>query len=317
MSHHIIDISAPSCTITCRRAQLICRPENAPERAMPFEDIGAVLINSFSALIHNRVFVEAARQGTVVIFCEKFRPVSLLLPANRSTDTLLTRAQLHLAKNLRQALWQKTVNAKCANQALFARDLVPASPQTARLIQAANSPKSDKEANCARLYWAAYSSYLGLRSFKRQRQGEGLNNLLNYAYTVLLARLLQKTMAVGIDPACGIAHVVRERAAPLAYDLMEPFRIAIDLHIAAWIKDRAQAALQDPDNQPSPFEVTQEFKRWAQQALRNRLNYQGKNIKLENTIELVVRGFRQAVLSGKSAPYKPWLLENTKWVGSS
>ena len=76
------------------------------------EDVAAIIITSFSASIHSKLFLEAAKQGVALIICEAFKPVSLVLPANRSTDTLLTRAVLELEPRVREALWRRTVDAK-------------------------------------------------------------------------------------------------------------------------------------------------------------------------------------------------------------
>ena len=319
MSHHLIDISAASCTITCKHGQLICRPENEPERSVPMEDVGAVLISSFSALVHNRVFLEAARHGTVIVFCENFRPSGILLPANRATDTLLTRAQLRLTDAVQRTLWHKTVTAKCINQAAFAKRLDVAHLQTERLARIAGGPRTDKESNCARLYWRVLSERLEMKRFKRTRQEEGLNSLLNYGYAVLLARMLQKMLAVGIDPVFGIGHAVRERATPLAYDLMEPFRVAVDARVVAWVEgilaQSAQRAESGEDGQPI-IEVSREYKKWVQRFLETQVPYEKRQIKVEHLIEHVLHGFREAVLAKRPGLYKPWTLGSTKWDGS-
>lgn len=317
MSHHLIDISAPSCVITCRHGQLICRPDNGPERAVPMEDVGAVLINSFSATVHSRVFLEAVRCGTIIIFCEDFKPSSLVLPANRFTDTALTRAQLGLSPAARKALWMKTVTAKCLNQAAVAERFAPDLPQTRRLRQAAGSPRPDKESTCARLYWAAVSAHLGLRRFKRDRQRPGVNGLLNYGYAVLLARILQRLVAVGVDPVCGISHVVRERATPLAYDLMEPFRVAVDTRVAAWVRER-QRELTDPRDRADEtvFPVTPEFKRMVQGFTGVPAPYKRKELTLDHVIVQALQGFREAVLHRRPGAYTPWTLKDSRWDGS-
>ena len=87
------------------------------------EDVAAIIITSFSASIHSKLFLEAAKQGVALIICEAFKPVSLVLPANRSTDTLLTRAVLELEPRVREALWRRTVDSKCQNQALLAEQI--------------------------------------------------------------------------------------------------------------------------------------------------------------------------------------------------
>ena len=308
MSHHLVDISAASCTITCKRGQLICRDGTGTERTLPMEDVGAILINSFSAQIHNRVFTTAAACGTVIVFCENFRPVGLLLPANRSTETLLTRAQVRLGDASRRALWQKTVTAKCLNQAAVAAVLSPSSRQTERLLGAAGSAGRGKESSCARLYWTVLSRHLGLERFTRTRHGGGLNDLLNYGYSVLLARVLQKMLGVGIDPTFGIGHAVRERATPLAYDLMEPFRPAVDARVVAWLTRAGE---------PPPLEVNKEYKQWVQAFLSMEAPHEKKQMTVELAVERVLHSFRESLVSKRPALYKPWMPGNTKWVGSS
>jgi CRISPR-associated protein Cas1 len=279
------------------------------------EDVGAVLVNSFSAVVHNQFFLEAARHGTSVIFCEKFRPVAVLLPANRATDTQLTRAQLNLSQAARNALWHKTVTAKCVNQAAFARHLDEAGPASSRLAQWALGPRIDKEARCARLYWQILSRHLDEAAFRRERQTGGLNSLLDYGYTVLLARVLQRMLAVGIDPTFGVGHVVRERATPLAYDLMEPFRAAVDARVVAWARQQGTRPANETE---SPAQaVTPAFKKWIIGFLELPVPHAGKPIKLERLIEHVLRGFREAVCARRPGAYKPWTLGNTKWDGCS
>lgn len=278
------------------------------------EDTGAVLVNSFSAVVHSRVFVEAARCGTVIIFCENFKPASLMLPANRATDTHLTRAQLGLSPAMRRTLWMKTVSAKCANQAALAARLAPELPQTRRLQRAAGASRPDKESGCARLYWSAVSRHLGMERFLRDRRLSGMNSLLNYGYAVLLARILQRLAAVGIDPVCGISHVIRERAAPLAYDLMEPFRVAVDARVFDWVKRVHEGSGGAGD---SALVVSPEFKRWVQAFTGAQAPYCGKSLTMDHLIVQVLRGFREAVLGRRPGNYAPWTLKDSKWDGCS
>src|ERR1700748_1955026 len=110
MSYHIVSIDSPKCSLTCRDGQLICRTDEG-EKKLPLEDVASIIITSFSASIHSQLFLEAAKQGVALIICETFKPVSLVLPANRSTDTILSRAMLNLTPRGRAHLWQKTIDA--------------------------------------------------------------------------------------------------------------------------------------------------------------------------------------------------------------
>src|SRR5580700_503835 len=128
MSFHIVSIDSPQCSISCKDGQLTCKTAEG-ERRLPIEDVASIIITSFSATIHSQLFLEAARHGVSLIICEAFKPVSLVLPANRSTDTLLTRALLKLEQKTVARLWQQTIDAKCHNQHSLAARVSPDDPR--------------------------------------------------------------------------------------------------------------------------------------------------------------------------------------------
>ena len=215
------------------------------------EDVASILITSFSVQIHPQLFLEAAKHGVALIICESFKPVSLVLPANRSTDTLLTRAVLDLEPRVRESLWRRTVEAKCNNQVTLAAHLAPDDAIVVALRRAAASRSEHKEAACARLFWSVFGRALGQERFRRNtREEAGINTMLNYGYAVLLSTVLQKLFAVGLDPTWGLSHAPRERATPLAYDLMEQFRPCVDWRVWQWTR-------QHPD--PEAWQVAKDI----------------------------------------------------------
>lgn len=305
MSYHIVSIDSPQCSVSCRDGQLTCRTADG-ERRLPLEDVASIIITSFSASIHSHLLVEAAKHGVALIICEAFKPTSLLLPANRSTDTLLTRALLALPAQIRAALWQKTIDAKCANQWLLAEHMAPNDPSLPVLKACANGRGASKEATCARMYWQILGRSLNEPEFTRERTGGGLNHLLNYGYAVLLSTVLQKLFAVGLDPTFGMSHVPRERSTPLAYDIMEPFRPCVDWRVTQWVRNHPQS---------TDWEVTKEYKGWVTGFVIEKVGYFDFNLEIQGVIEGVVRSFRHAVLQQQSRCYKPWTPRSSKWVG--
>jgi CRISPR-associated protein Cas1 len=306
MSYHIVSIDAPQADLTCRDGQLVCTTDEGTKK-LPLEDIASIIVTSFSARIHSHLFLEAARHGVALVICEKFQPIALLLPACRSADTLLTRRHLTLPDASRHRLWEKTIDAKCANQAFIAARIAPASRSTAQLVRAAQARTARKEGGCAKLFWDVVSEGLLIEGFARGRKLGGLNDLLNYGYAVLLSTVLQKLYGFGLDPMVGISHAIRERSAPLAYDLMEPFRPCVDWRIYQWVKERPQT---------EAFAVTGEFRRWVTGFSLERVDYFGLELDIRSCIEGVVRSFRQAVLSESTRHYRPWMWKNSKWAGS-
>ncbi len=312
MSYHIVSIDSPNCSLSCRDGQLTCRTDEG-EKRLPLEDVASIIITSFSAQIHSHLFLEAAKHGVSLIICEAFKPVSLVLPANRSTDTLLTRAQVDLPAKSKQRLWQITVDAKCANQSSLARELDP-EPARREILDAldrmAKGRNPHKEAACARHYWQLWSAALLPPSdtFTRERGGGGLNHLLNYGYAVLLSTMLQKLFAIGLDPTFGIHHAPRERSTPLAYDLMEPFRPCVDWRVAQWVRDRPERIGEG---------VTKDFRQWVTAFPLEKIEHLGFTIDVRSCVEAVVRSFRKALMQNQARLYKPWTPKNSKWAGSS
>ncbi|MFT5634261.1 MAG: CRISPR-associated protein Cas1 [Rubritalea sp.] len=306
MSYHIVNIDSPECSITCSKGQLICITDDT-KNSIPLEDVAAIVITSFSASIHSKLLLEAARLGVALVVCDSFKPASLLLPANRSTDTLLTRSQITLSDKITRSLWNKTINAKTRNQFTLARYLAPDHKSLVLLENTAKGKKEHKESICARAFWHIYGETLvGPNTFIRGRSDGGINNLLNYGYAILLSTVLQKCFALGIDPTFGIHHVTRERSTPLAYDLMEPFRPCVDLRVAQWIQ-------QNPENKLGV--VTPEFRKWVTGFPAVSIDYFGLQLDISGCIEGVIRSFRHALTEQSSTPYKPWTQKNSKWDG--
>lgn len=306
MSYHIVSIDAPDCSLSCKDGQLTCKSAEG-ERRLPLEDVAAIIVTSFSASIHSKLLLEAAKQGVGLIICENFKPASLVLPANRATDTLLTRAQAYIPAQLKQRLWQKTIDSKCLNQFSLASELAPNDERLERLGKLARGRFASKEAECAKAFWRIYAHRVAeTDDFRRRRDGHGPNPLLNYGYAVLLSTVLQNLFAVGLDPTFGIAHATRENSTPLAYDLMEPFRPCVDWRVADWIR-------RHPDEKD--WQVTREFRQWVTAFPLDRVDYFDLTLDIRGVIEGVVRSFRQAVTTAQSGPYRPWTRTTTKWAG--
>lgn len=306
MGYHTVTIDAPNCSLTCKDKQLVCRTDQ-DRRSVPLEDVAAIVVTSFAASLHSSLLLEAARQGIGLILCENFRPASLVLPANRATDTHLTRAQFNLPKSARERLWQRTIHAKCHNQLRLAESINPSHPRLDLLQRKALGKHPDKEADTARLYWSIYSDAVTKdQPFRRERDGDGLNPLLNYGYAVLLSTVLQKLFAIGIDPTFGIGHVTREHCTPLAYDVMEPFRPLVDDQIAQYAETRTDE---------SSLEVTTEYRRSITEVLIRKISYSGDEMSVSNAVESVCRSLRRAFAEGKTTLYQPWTPPNSKWAG--
>jgi CRISPR-associated protein Cas1 len=95
----------------------------------------------------------------------------------------------------------------------------------ARRVQAGDP--QNVEAEAARRYWPLLFG----SDFRREKDGEGINALLNYGYAVLRAAVGRGVMAAGLHPSLGLMHANRGNAMVLVDDLMEPFRPIVDREV--------------------------------------------------------------------------------------
>jgi CRISPR-associated protein Cas1 len=97
----------------------------------------------------------------------------------------------------------------------------------------------NREGAAARVYW----TQLFENGFKREREGDSPNQLLNYGYTILRAAVARALVGSGLYPAFGIFHRNRYNAFPLADDVMEPYRPFVDEAVYSIYLDNESAVL--------------------------------------------------------------------------
>ena len=308
MSYHILNIESVGSTITCKDRQLVCVEQDGTTRTVPLEDVGSIVVTSFKTTLTSTLLVEAARQGVAVIVCDGFQPVSILLPVNRNTDTLLTRAHLAVHARQRGLLWRKTIDAKVRNQWLLCEHWAPLHRSTVGLKALLGSTESHKESLAARYHWRVFGDAIVDPRFRRDRDGGGANSLLNYGYAVLLSVVMQRILAVGLDPTFGIAHVPREKAVPLAYDLMEPFRPWVDAAVAECVRRKGGSGTATLDR---------EVRRTLGALMVKPVRRGEQAVEFRIVIEEVLRTFRRAVMERKPSLYQPWTPKASKWDGCS
>lgn len=310
MSYHIISIDSPQCTITCARGQLVSISAEGT-RSIPMEDVAAVVITSFKCSLSSNFLIEAAKHRIGVILCEAYKPVSLLLPVDRATDTQLLRNLAGMSAQMKKRLWEKTVNAKCYNQIAIATQWAPLHPSLLKMNRLLAGSKDSKEGETAKCYWSIFSDTFTAGTFTRTRDGDGVNTLFNYAYAVLLSCVLRNMLALGIDPTFGLFHTSRAHASPLAYDLMEPFRPVFDASIARYISSCRAKGINDEQI----AQISNDSKQTILSTLLLEVTHLGKQRPVKALIEEVIRSFRGAILTNRISLYEPWKISTIKWDG--
>lgn len=201
-------------------------------RTVPIEDIGVVVLDNKQLTITQGALEALLENNSAVVTCDSNRmPAGLMLPlCGNTTQNERFRDQLDASLPLKKQLWQQTVQAKIANQAAVLKECRAAETRNMlKWVDEVRSGDADNlEARAAAYYWANMFT-----NFKRDREGEPPNNLLNYGYAILRAVVARGLVSSGLLPTLGIHHHNRYNAYCLADDIMEPYRPYVDRLVVA------------------------------------------------------------------------------------
>lgn len=198
-------------------------------KTVPIEDIGIVILDHQQITITQAVMAKLLENNTALITCNHtHHPVGLQLCLEGHTlQSRKFKDQIAASVPLKKQLWQQTVEAKILNQAkLLAIERL----ENKLLLNLAKNVRSGDAENCeaqaANYYWK--NIFPDFLHFKRFREGEPPNNLLNYGYAILRAVVARSLVASGLLPTLGIFHRNQYNAYCLADDIMEPYRPFVD-----------------------------------------------------------------------------------------
>lgn len=201
--------------------------DNKDSVTRPIEDIGFVVIENPQVSISVPLLNELADNNVSVIFCDKKQmPRTMLMTLEGNTTQQESyKYQMEASAPMKKNVWKQLVECKIRNQALLLNTLGKNGNALKPYYMNVKSGDTDnREGAAAREYW----SRIFYDGFKREREGEPPNNLLNYGYTILRAAVARALISSGLYPAFGVFHRNRYNAFPLADDVMEPYRPFVD-----------------------------------------------------------------------------------------
>jgi CRISP-associated protein Cas1 len=183
----------------------------------------------------------AERAVLVVICAANHAPVSCFWPmSGHHAQGARMRAQWQSGVPLAKQLWRQLVIAKIRMQAAILQANGQPHGALDTLAKSVRSGDPENiEAQAARRYW----SLLFGQDFRRDREAEGINALLNYGYTVLRAITARSLIAAGLHPTIGLHHHNRGNSFALADDVIEPFRPFVDQAVRKMI-DKGTTAVE-------------------------------------------------------------------------
>ena len=209
------------------KQMVITFKDNKDVVTRPVEDIGFVIIENPMVSITIPLLNELADNNVSVVFCDKKQmPKTMLMTLEGNTTQQESyKFQLDASLPTKKNIWKQLVESKIKNQSLLLTKVGKNGSTLKPYYMNVKSGDSDnREGAAAREYWGRLFDV----GFKREREGEPPNNLLNYGYTILRAAVVRALIGSGLYPAFGVFHRSRYNAFPLADDVMEPYRPFVD-----------------------------------------------------------------------------------------
>ncbi len=224
----IIELTKPNRSLHKERGFLAIREGGETIGRVPLDDIDAVIAATPGLYWSGNALAALAERSIPVVFTgQNFTPVSHLLPlAAHHAQGAIMQTQADASLPLRKRLWMQIVKAKIkAQEEALALTNKPIERLVRLQTQVRSGDPDNREAAAAQYYWPKLFG----KEFRRNREQNGANAMLNYGYTVLRASTARAIVAAGLNPSLSLHHASNSSALRLADDLMEPFRPLIDI----------------------------------------------------------------------------------------
>lgn len=232
----IVDIETEGLFLAVHRGFLVVSAEGEEQGRIALDDIGGLIVHAHGTTWSSTVFTRLSERAVPVVICgSNHAPVACVWPLEgHHLQAGRMRAQLASSRPLCKQMWARIVASKIRMQGQMLERQGQDAGAFLNLARKVRSGDPDNlEAQAARRYWKAMFG----RGFSRNHDGDGINGLLNYGYTVLRAIVSRAICAAGLHPTISIFHSNRANAFGLADDLMEPYRPLVDWMVLQVVRD--------------------------------------------------------------------------------
>lgn len=272
--------------------------KDGEETKVPLEDVNYILLEDCTTILTSRLLAEIGKNAIALIICdEKHEPSSIMYPYNYHYKQLENlEFQLNNTNSLKNELWRLVVTSKIKNQKkileIKTKDEYTIEKLDNFISEVDSGDSGNREGLAAKMYFRSLFGSNFIRHFD-----DGVNNALNYGYTILKSCLVRYLSIYGLLTYYGINHKSKTNNFNLAYDLMEPFRPLVDSFVFDHI---------DELNEDLSYEIRKK--------LVNILNYEviadGKRCTVEYSMDLLVKSYVKALSLGEVNLCLPELLND-------
>lgn len=193
---------------------------------IPIKDIDTLIVSNSRINITINLMNELSSNGVCVIFCDnKYIPRSFLLGINvKKQSYKVFQKQLSWKNEFKTRWWNYISFQKINNQLkLMERHKLPINDWGSLIKLETDYKNNNFESQVANLF---FHSLYG-KEFNRDKASE-INYVLNYGYVILTSMVSRSIIKKGLHHQISLHHGSEYSQFPLAYDLVEPFRIIVD-----------------------------------------------------------------------------------------
>lgn len=253
-------------SLTTKNEQLVIDSEER-KATIPIEDIGYVVIENQQVYVSIPAINKLIKNNISVIYCdEKHMPTGMIfnLDGHHLQNEHFTN-QINASEPLKKQIWQQIIKEKIINQSVHLKKYgMEETPLDYYARTVLSGDTTNREGAAARYYWQHLFEF----SFVRERHGAYPNLFLNYGYILLRAAVARALSGYGMLSTLGLHHHNRYNAFCLADDVMEPYRILVDIKVLEIMK-------KYPDQ-----ELTTEIKMELLQVLTQTVFFETKDNKI-------------------------------------
>lgn len=227
MIGRIVEISTDGSHLSVSRGFMTVRQDQEVIGQIALDDMAALIVHGHGASWTANLTSRLAERGVPIVLCgSNHSPVALVWPIDGNNEQgRRMQAQADVNKPMRKRLWKEIVKCKILAQADALKAFGLRSGALRDLAAKVRSGDPENiEGKAARRYWRLMMG----EEFRRDRNLDGVNAMLNYGYMVLRAATARSIIAAGLHPSLSIHHESRGNALRLSDDLMEPFRPYVD-----------------------------------------------------------------------------------------
>ena len=244
MIGRVVEIATDGRHLSIHRGFLAIGEQGNEIGRIPLDDIAAVIANAHGLTYSNNALVELSQRGIPTVLCgPNHMPSAIVWPVDgHHIQTGRMNAQVAASLPLKKRLWAQLVRAKILAQSATLAAVGARNTGFFLLSRKVRSgDPANVEAEAARRYWPLLMG----AQFRRDKDGGGINGMLNYGYAVLRAGVARAVMGAGLHPGFGLMHSNASNPMVLIDDLMEPFRPHVDREVFRLVKAGASEVDKD------------------------------------------------------------------------